>query len=587
MGEKEEKNAFLNSLKRTIYFLSFFVSFFIFTGATARAATLYFSPASGKLGVGVTFTVSVFVNTQNEAINNAEAAINFPTDLLSAISASQGGSIFSLWVQPVTISNSAGTITFNGGLPTPGYTGASGKILSAVFKVKKSGAASLNFSSASVRANDGKGTDILSSASTAQFTLGEIVPSAPSEPRPAPTAPPVKSNTPAAPEISSPTHPDPTKWYSTNDTTLIWPLPSGITQTRTLLGQTPTAVPTVTYTSPISSKEIEDIEDGQWYFHVQLRNANGWGQIAHFPIKIDTQRPSLEFNEIPREDLTSPKVKFSFAASDETSGIDQFEVQIDNAQPQIWRDDGNHIYETSALDPGRHTLIVKVFDKAGNSVADSIEFNIAAINPPEITDYPEDLTVGQMLLVKGLSYPNAEVTVWFQKDKEEPIKQEVKTDEDGVFNTIFENKTEEGVYSIWAEARINGAKSGPSDKITIGVRQPTFLRIGSWLVSFLAVVITLVALILLLLLILWYAWYKYRQFKTKIQKDIKQVEQTIHKEFDLLRENVRKQIAVLEKVKFKRDLTKEEEKILVQLKKQLNSSEDYIRKEMEKIEKEI
>lgn len=574
-------------MRRTIYFLSFFASFFVFTGATANAASLYFSPASGKLGVGATFTVSVFVNTQNEAINNAEATINFPTDLLSAISASQAGSIFSLWVQPVAISNSAGTITFNGGLPTPGYTGASGKILSAVFKVKKSGAASLNFSSASVRANDGKGTDILSSAGAAQFALGEIVPSAPTEPQPAPTAPPVKSNTPAAPEISSPTHPDPTKWYSTNDVTLTWPVPAGITQTRTLLDKLPTTVPTVTYTSPISSKEIEDIEDGEWYFHVQLRNANGWGQISNFPIKIDTQKPSLEINEIPREDLTYPKVKFSFTASDAMSGIDQFEVQIDNDQPQIWRDDGSHVYETSALDPGRHTLIVKVFDKAGNYSTDSLEFNVASINPPEIKDYPKELTVGQMMFVKGESYPDAQVTVWFQKDKGEPKKQEVKSDKDGLFSTIFVDKLEEGVYSIWAEAQLKGAKSGSSNKITIGVRQPTFLRIGSWLISFLAVVITLLALILFLLLILGYAWYKYREFKTKIQTDIKQVEQTIHKEFDMLRENVRKQIAVLEKVKFKRDLTKEEEKILVQLKKQLNSAEDYIRKEMEKIEKEI
>ncbi len=180
----EEERTFFKSLRLIIYFLSFFASFFIFTGATASAASLYFSPASGKFGITDTFTVTVFVHTQDEAINNAEATINFPADLLSAVSASQAGSIFSLWVQPVTISNSAGTIMFNGGLPTPGYTGKSGKILSAVFKVKKSGKALLNFSSASVRANDGKGTDVLTSAGTAQFTLGEVVPTAPTEPSP-------------------------------------------------------------------------------------------------------------------------------------------------------------------------------------------------------------------------------------------------------------------------------------------------------------------------------------------------------------------------------------------------------------------
>lgn len=60
-----------------------------------------------------------------------------------------------------------------------------------------------------------------------------------------------------------------------------------------------------------------------------------------------------------------------------------------------------------------------------------------------------------------------------------------------------------------------------------------------------------------------------------------------HQAFDSLRENMRKQIELLEKVKLKRDLTKEEHKILLQLKNQLNNAELSIRKEMEQIEKEL
>ena len=582
-----EKKAVFKSLRVATYFLILFASLFIYSITTANAATLYFSPASGKFGIEDTFTVNVFVNTQDEAINNAEAVINFPPGLLSAVSASQSNSIFSLWVQPVAISNGDGSITFNGGVPTPGYTGKAGKILSAVFKVKKSGKASLNFSSASVRANDGNGTDILSSVGTAQFILGEVLPAAPVESETVSVVPSVKSNTPAVPQISSPTHSDPTKWYSANDIKLTWPLPSGITGTRLLLGQIPVIVPSVTYVTPISSKEIEDVDDGQWYFHVQFRNVKGWGQIGNFPIKIDTQKPDLGIVEVSRADLTYPKVKFYLTASDAMSGIDQFEIQIDNSQPQTWRDDGSHVYESVALDPGRHTLIVKVFDKAGNSLTDSVEFNIGSVNPPEIQDYSKDLTVGQMLFVKGVSYPDSHVTVWFQKDNGEIKKQEVKADKDGVFSTIFIDKLEEGVYSIWAEVQVKGAKSGSSDKITIGVHQPVFLKLGTWLISFLSVVITLMALILLLLLILWYAWYKYRHFKAKIKEEIELTNVTVHQAFDSLRENMRKQIELLEKVKIKRDLTKEEHKILLQLRNQLNNAELSIRKEIEHIEKEI
>ena len=576
---QEEKN---NQLKLKIKSgVIFCAIIFLFVGLKAQAATLTFSPASGSYQNGKTFSASVFVASAEQAMNAASGIINYPADKLEVLSVSKSGSIISLWVQEP--SYGSGQVEFAGIVLNPGYKGASGKILTINFKAKSIGKAAVNFSSGSVLANDGQGTNILSSMGSAQFTLGATAQTP--EPQLAPT--PAQPNTPAAPNINSPTHPDPTKWYSANDVELIWPLPAGITSARVLLGQIPVVIPTVTYVSPISSKEIEDVEDGQWYFHVQLRNRLGWGEVSHFPIKIDTKRPDLEISEIPREDFTQPKVKFSFNASDAMSGIDYYEVQIDNAQSQLWRDDGRHTFETQALNPGRHVLLVKVFDKAGNSVADSLEFNVSTINAPQITDYPTDLTAGQRLFVKGISYKDAEVTVWFQKDKSEPKKQVMRTDKDGVFSTIFEEKLEEGVYSIWAEVQLNGAKSGPSDKITIGVRQPTFLRIGSWLISFLAVIITLISLILLLLLIWWYAYYKYRQFKIKIKKDIEQVEKTIHMEFDMLRENVRKQIAVLEKVKFKRDLTKEEEKILVQLKKQLNSAEDYIKKEIEHLEKEV
>ena len=580
----EEKTSFFKALRRTIYFLSFFASFFIFTSTTANAASLYFSPASGKFGVADTFTVTVFVNTQDEAINNAEATINFPTDLLSAVSASQADSVFSLWIQPVTISNSEGTIIFIGGVPTPGYTGKSGKILSAVFKVKKSGKALLNFSSASVRANDGKGTDELSSVGSAQFVLGETtVPT--SEPKLTPT--PAQPNTPAAPDISSPTHPDQNKWYSEKDVVLIWSFPTGIKSDRVLFSKLFEVVPTITYTPPISSKNLKGVEDGIWYFLAQLRNANGWGQIGNFKVQIDTQKPNINIQEAPREDLAYPKVKFFFSASDSRSGIDYYNVLIDNLPAQVWRDDGSHIYETQALDPGKHVIIAKVFDKAGNSLTDSLEFNISSINSPKITDYPDDLTVGQRLFIKGLSYPDAEVTVWFQKDKGESKKQVMGTDKSGIFSTIFEEKLEEGVYSVWAEVRLKDAKSGPGNKITIGVRQPTFLRIGSWLVSFLAVVITLVALLILLLVILWYAWFKYKQFKNKMKKEVEVVEQTIHAAFDELRESTQKHVSTLEKVKLKRDLTREEAKILLQLKNQLNAAEKHINHEMEQIERDM
>jgi hypothetical protein len=157
----------------------------------ALASMLYFSPSSGNQTAGNILNVSVYVNTQGKAINNAEASIRFPTALLEVVSISKSGSIFTLWVEEPRFSNSAGTISFNGGLPTPGFTGSAGRVVTIAFRVKSAGSASLLFTSGAVRANDGLGTDVLSSMGTATFTISP----APVIPVPEPTPIPVPSPT--------------------------------------------------------------------------------------------------------------------------------------------------------------------------------------------------------------------------------------------------------------------------------------------------------------------------------------------------------------------------------------------------------
>lgn len=128
-----------------------------------NAASLSILPNSTIVSVGNTVTVKVFVNTFGKSINNGEAVIQFPVDMLDVISVTKSSSIFSLWVEEPSFSNSTGKITFNGGIPSPGYIGQSGYIVSITFKAQKQGTASILFSDGVVRENDGLGTDILTS----------------------------------------------------------------------------------------------------------------------------------------------------------------------------------------------------------------------------------------------------------------------------------------------------------------------------------------------------------------------------------------------------------------------------------------
>lgn len=179
--------------------------------------------------------------------------------------------------------------------------GTGGKVITVTFTVKAAGAALLNFSSGSVLANDGKGTNILVSPGSAQFSFDRP---APIIPRPA--IPSAISGAPLAPQITSPTHPDPNQSYAQKDATFRWVIPPDTTAMRLLVSKLPHEIPTVLYIPAINEKQITDIPDGIWYIHARFRNANGWGQISHFKFQIDTQKPSpFIITEIP---VTDPPV---------------------------------------------------------------------------------------------------------------------------------------------------------------------------------------------------------------------------------------------------------------------------------------
>ncbi len=170
-------------------FFLFSLIFLLSANTRLNAATLFMSSGASTVVTGNIFTVQVFVNTQGVAINTSDAIIQFPPDLLSVVSVSKSSSIFSIWVEDPNFSNNTGQVSFNGGVPNPGYTGTAGQLISITFQAKKAGTASVLFSDSSVRANDGLGTDVLSGKAGASFTIS----SAPVvQPLPPPAPAPVK-----------------------------------------------------------------------------------------------------------------------------------------------------------------------------------------------------------------------------------------------------------------------------------------------------------------------------------------------------------------------------------------------------------
>ncbi len=540
------------------YFLLTFL--FLLCPLSTSAATLYLSPSAGSYAQNSSLSVSVYVKSTDKAMNAASGVVNFPADKLQVTSISKSGSVINLWVQEPAFSNQAGTVNFEGVALNPGYTGSNGKIITINFRVRGGGAGSLNISSASVLANDGQGTEILTGTGGAEFTLGE------GKPVPLPVEPPPPPGKPVAPSVTSLTHPDLKKWYAIKDAKFAWNLPSDIIKARVLAEAEPLSAPTVVHSPAVATKEVKDVADGVWYFHVQLYNEKGWGGIAHFRFQIDTVSPQdLKVSEIKRVDLTEPRAAFTLSALDQTSGIDYYEIRVDNDKVVSWKDDESRKYETAALKPGSHILTVRAFDRAGNFALESLNFEVKPLAAPVIESYPETLRTGEILTITGKTYPSIQVVANLQRGAAEPVVTNLASDEAGRFVFAPSEELSAGNYMVWFTAvKDNGARSEPTKKFSVVVFEPAILRIGSFAVNVLSVIIPLITLIIILVLVIWYSAHRIKLMRKQLGAKIHEIS-LIRQAFELLRSDILKDIRTLERTRLSRELTAEEEKIINKL----------------------
>lgn len=356
------------NLKSNIFI--FFIPLFLFLNlfGISSAATLNFSPSSGTYANGSTFSVNIVVSSTDQDMNTVSGVVSFPSDLLSVSSISKSGSIIRLWVQEPSFSNNNGTINFEGTTLDTAYKGSSGRILTVVFKTKVPGIAKLSYISGLVLAADGTGKDITTGTDIASYQISKE-----------------NVDVPSAPKITSSTHPDQNSWYPLKDANFSWVLSKDAINSRILIGRNAKAIPTVVYDLPINSKEVKDLPDGVLYFHAQLQNDSGWGAISDFRLQIDTENPtSFDITQVNGTNATDTKAAFIFSATDKTSGIDHYEIQIDNGNPEIWKDDGSHTYTAPTMNGGNHTLSAKAVDKAGNFLVKTINFFVKSSNSLDV-----------------------------------------------------------------------------------------------------------------------------------------------------------------------------------------------------------
>lgn len=362
-------------MKKKLLLILILCAFSIFP-LCASAASMYLTLNKDQVSENGTFQGTAYVSSDTN-INNAEGTLSFPTNLLSVDSIDTGNSIFNIWIEKPTYSNTSGTISFNGGLPSPGYSGSAGTIFKVNFRAKAAGLASLDFRSNAVRANDGKGTDVLTNSSGASLiVVGPIAPKPIDDTAPTP----VDTAVPKAPTIASKDMPNQDGWYNTTEGTFSWKVPSDVIAVRLVLSRSPDALPVVYYETPITTKTLTDIPEGTLYLNAQFQNVSGWGAVASRKIQIDTVDP-LDLEVTPTIDEDG-QLSIAASARDVLSGIERYEVYEGTQKlgATSTTDDASQ-FGLAPLTAGTHNLTLRAYDKAGNYAEKT--FSVSVPETPE------------------------------------------------------------------------------------------------------------------------------------------------------------------------------------------------------------
>jgi hypothetical protein len=529
--------------------------------SSVNAATLQINSNSSTLSPGEKAILSIVLNSESIAINNAEAVIKFPAELLDVVSVSKNGSIFSLWVEEPSFSNSTGIVTFNGGVPTPGFNGTRGSVVSFVVRAKKAGQADFTFSSAAVRANDGLGTNVLTSQLPA--TVSIIVPVAQEPEKPRIVSPSLL----AAPIIYSSVFTDQNSWYSAKAGIITWVLPTNATAVQFHFNNNPNSVPSINYAPPILQKEVKNLADGVWYFHLRYSVGDNWSGITHYKIQIDTQQPyDLATGSVKNNDGTT---SLNLSAKDALSGIDYYNMAIDG-QPviKVSATDAKNPVSLPKLSIGSHQVVVSAYDKAGNKNDLTTQVVIESGIAPVIDKYTKEIKAGEKITISGTSiYPQTSMKVVINPESGDKVEYNSITDENGNFSFVSEPVNLSGNYQIWVYiSGQDGSISAISVKQNLLVKQSiwagiinklTGIKIPSFHDTFVLVVAGLV-----IILVALFGWYKY----FILRRRFKLIEQKANHAFKFLLKRARKNISTLDKLQKAKGSSPEEKKTIDDLK---------------------
>jgi hypothetical protein len=434
-------------------FVAILLGLLFFIPTLAKAADVTLSPSSGSYSAGQTFTVNVRALPNGDSINAVESTLSFNTANLSVVSLTKGPA-FSLWTTEPTFSNSAGTITFGGGSPSP-FTSPS-NILAITFRTTGEGTGTVTFGETSILAADGRGTDVFENAQNGSYAVGAATTPTPT---PTPDTPPpaqtdnsseeaiIFGDPPQPPEIGSQVFLDPNVWYADTTGVFTWTLPFDVdavaVEISTSSDNNPEDNEDAILDPPPEEFAITSdvVSDGVQFVSINFRNQVGWGAPTNRRLQIDTTPPEPFAVNVRAATNPDDFPLLNFEANDVTSGIEFYEMTIADKEPiQITPDEARLGYLLGELEDGTYTVKVVAHDLAGNTRESSTAVLITAgwVKPLEleeersILDYLTALNIFIFFLLVTIIL--LIVYIWYlnkaNHEREEKLRRETKEIQD-------------------------------------------------------------------------------------------------------------------------------------------------------------
>jgi hypothetical protein len=251
-----------------------------------------------------------------------------------------------------------------------------------VFQAVAQGSAPVTFSSGSVLANDGKGTNILSSMSGATFTIGPPAAAPAGHAAVArPVPPPAAAQTSGISVTSIPSIED-SGWYSINNIQFEWNIPIGADGVWYAFASSSDMAPSVTSVASkttSASYDLSSVNDGTWYFLISSETNGLWLPVVVRTLRLDRTPPEPFTITRTDSDPADTQLTFTWATVDALSGLSHYEIKIGDGD---WIDPENlqqgSSYVVPETTPGKRSLSVRAIDNAGNIQEEDTTFTVVA-----------------------------------------------------------------------------------------------------------------------------------------------------------------------------------------------------------------